>query len=82
MWKGKGELAFRGWTMCQAPYWVPISFLLLFVCLFERGSCNVSQTGLELTIILPQPLKCWDYRPGPSYLTPHWVFTESCLIPQ
>lgn len=29
---------------------------------FEAGSHYVTQTGVPLTILLPQPLKCWDCR--------------------
>jgi hypothetical protein len=29
---------------------------------FETGSCHLAQAGLELSILLPQPLKCWNYR--------------------
>jgi hypothetical protein len=28
----------------------------------------VSQAGLELSILLPQPPKCWDYSCAPPYL--------------
>jgi hypothetical protein len=30
--------------------------------LFEIGSYYVAEAGLELVILLPQPIKCWDYR--------------------
>jgi hypothetical protein len=33
-----------------------------FVLFFEIGSCYVPQTGLKVIILLPQSLKCWDYR--------------------
>lgn len=37
----------------------------IFVCLIcfclERGSQKVSQVGLKLMILLPQPSNCWDY---------------------
>jgi hypothetical protein len=32
-------------------------------CWFETVFCYVTQAGLELTILLLQPPKCWDYRP-------------------
>jgi hypothetical protein len=35
---------------------------------FETGSHCVAQAGLELVILLPQPLKCWDYRCELSHL--------------
>jgi hypothetical protein len=37
-------------------------------CFFETGSWSVAQTGLELSIFLPQPPKCWDYRYAPPHL--------------
>ena len=50
-----------------------VLFVFLLFLIFETGSCCVVQAGLELTfiaqaglelslILLPQPLKCWDYR--------------------
>jgi hypothetical protein len=43
-------------------------FLLLFCFwFFETGSHYVVQTGLELTILLPQPAKCQDYRYAPQH---------------
>jgi hypothetical protein len=41
----------------------------LLVC-FEIGSHYVAQAGLKL---LPQPLKCWDYRCAPPGLAPKQV---------
>jgi hypothetical protein len=35
---------------------------------FETGSHYVSQAGLELTVLLPQPPECWDYRCAPPCL--------------
>jgi hypothetical protein len=40
-------------------------FGFLFVCLFCLRSCYVSQAGLELKILLPQPPDCWNYRSEP-----------------
>jgi hypothetical protein len=37
-------------------------FICLFVCLFETGSHYVSQAGLQLERVLPQPPECWDDR--------------------
>jgi hypothetical protein len=57
----------------NSPLW---SFYLCF----ERKSCHVVQAGLEHSmlfrlssnsILLPQPLKCWDYRYAPSH--PAWL---------
>jgi hypothetical protein len=39
-----------------------VSFSFLFS---ETGSHYVAQAGLELTILLPQHPKCWDYRHAP-----------------
>jgi hypothetical protein len=41
--------------------------MFLFVY-FEIGSHCVAQAGLELEILLPQPLKGWDYRCAPPFL--------------
>jgi hypothetical protein len=30
---------------------------------FMRESYYLVQTGLRLTVLLPQPPECWDYRP-------------------
>jgi hypothetical protein len=46
--------------LCSSP-----NPALFFV---ETGSHFVAQTGLELVILLPLPLKCWDYRCVPSHL--------------
>jgi hypothetical protein len=35
----------------------------------------VAQAGLELSVLLPQPPECWDYRDGP----PHLVFVAFYL---
>jgi hypothetical protein len=42
-------------------------FLLLLACyyFFETGSDYVAQAGLELTVLLLQPRKYWDYRCAP-----------------
>jgi hypothetical protein len=29
--------------------------------LFETGSFCIAQADLELSVLLPQPLKCWDH---------------------
>jgi hypothetical protein len=42
---------------------VVLVFLFVFLSLFfEKCSHCVAQTDLELTILLPQPMECWDYR--------------------
>jgi hypothetical protein len=40
--------------------WHPVWGFLF--CGFETGSCCVSQVGLNLMILLPQPAECWNYR--------------------
>jgi hypothetical protein len=40
-------------------------FLFLF---FETRSGYVPESDLELIILLPMPLQCWDYRCGPPCL--------------
>jgi hypothetical protein len=46
--------------------------VLLFVC-FLRYSHDVTQAGLELKILLPQPLEYWNYRCTPG-LGPIFIF--------
>lgn len=36
--------------------------LVWSVCLFETGSHYVAQTDFKVVILLPQSLKCRDYR--------------------
>jgi hypothetical protein len=36
--------------------------------IFELRSCYTAQAGLKLSILLPQPPKCWDYSCEPPYL--------------
>jgi hypothetical protein len=42
------------------------AFIYLFI--FETGSLYGTQAGLELSILLPQPPKCWDNRCEPASL--------------
>lgn len=39
--------------------------ILVMFCFFEIRSQFVAQVGLELSTLLPQPLKSWDYRHMP-----------------
>jgi hypothetical protein len=34
-----------------------------YFSLFDKGSLSVVQADLQFEILLPQPLKCWDYKP-------------------
>lgn len=40
-----------------------LSLRLFFIC--DRVF-YVAQAGLEVAILLPQPVKCWNYRCSPS----------------
>jgi hypothetical protein len=43
-----------------------ISFCFVLI---ETGSLFVARAGLELVLLLPPSLQCWDYRhvlPGPA----------------
>jgi hypothetical protein len=42
--------------------------VLLWFFFSLRQSCYVAQAGIKLVILLPQHLKCWDYRCDPPYL--------------
>lgn len=52
--------------ICLVTDIIRSSYLFFFLC-FAAGSHCVSQTGLELTILLYQPFKCWEYR----LMSPH-----------
>jgi hypothetical protein len=43
-------------------------FIYLFNDELKTRSCYVTQPGLELPIVLPQPPECWDYRRAPPHL--------------
>jgi hypothetical protein len=53
-----------------------LTLLLSFLFCFEIRSCYVAQAGLELMILLHQPLECWDYRCVP----PHLAKTSPSLL--
>jgi hypothetical protein len=42
----------------------------------RQRSCYVTQAGYELTILLPQPPKYWDYRTTLNHLTTLLLSTE------
>lgn len=52
----------RGWGVGE----VGVCFCLILD--FEVGSHTISQTGLELLNLQPQPNKCWNYKHAPQYL--------------
>lgn len=39
----------------------------LFIICLKTGSSYVVQADLELGMLLPQPLQCWDYRYEPIH---------------
>jgi hypothetical protein len=51
-----------------------LGFLVLF---FETGSHSVTQAGLKLATLLPQPPKCWDYRCEPPHLAKNKLSTST-----
>lgn len=51
-------------------------FLFLFCCYFLRQSLTVAQAGLKPSIVLLQPLACWDYR-----WVLVWIFSERVALP-
>jgi hypothetical protein len=65
--QGASRAIFANWLIevssRQPPSAVPGSnFPNLFFCLFVWESYYVTQVGLKLMILLPQPQECWDYR--------------------
>jgi hypothetical protein len=44
-------------------------------CFFETWSPYVTQAGLKLSILLPQPLKCWNSRDEPPHPTHMFWYT-------
>lgn len=46
----------------------------ILLCISDWTVINyIAQSGLQLTILLPQPLECWDYRHRPPYLLHDWA---------
>jgi hypothetical protein len=43
---------------------------------FEIGSSYAAQAGLQLKIFLPQPPKCWCYRPVPPFPAQLWFLMK------
>jgi hypothetical protein len=74
---------------------IQLLFFFVFCCFFfflmflETGShyvawlawnSEVAQIGLELVILLPQPLKCWNYRRAPPYPAQIWLLQGKNVI--
>jgi hypothetical protein len=51
------------------------AYVILGFCFFETGSHYLSHTGLELVILLPPFLECWNYR----HATPCHVYKTTFL---
>jgi hypothetical protein len=48
-----------------------------FYFFFESGYHNIAQAGFKLTVILPQPPECSDYRHAPLHLEAVlWLLVE------
>jgi hypothetical protein len=47
---------------------IAVGIIICFGLVFEIGFHYVAQAGLKLSIFLPQPPECWDYRYVPPYL--------------
>jgi hypothetical protein len=61
-------------------------FKFIVTYCFETRSCCVAQPGFELTILLPQPPECWDYRcvattPGLTSCFPVLIIWNFKLFP-
>jgi hypothetical protein len=41
----------------------------IWLFFFETVSQYAAHSGLELTVLLPQTPKCWDYRCEPTHLS-------------
>jgi hypothetical protein len=51
------------WLSCWTFIWMKTCSKLPFICL--TGSLYTAQADLELSILLSQPPKCWDYKHAP-----------------
>jgi hypothetical protein len=47
--------------------------LFIYLFIFEIRSHCVTQGGLELTILLPQPPEHWDYKHKPPHLALQYI---------
>jgi hypothetical protein len=66
------------YTGCHWPVF-PL-FGVFFVCfIFETRSHYVAQASLKLVILLPPPLKYWDYRIVPPCLAFYFSNGEKCI---
>lgn len=53
----------------------------MFVSLFLRQDLVLSQASLELEVLLPQPLECWEYEhEAPCLRLILWYSMETIII--
>jgi hypothetical protein len=64
--------------LCPHWIWIPHPLCLFFILFyfFPTGSCYVPQTGLSLTILLPQPPQFWDYWCVLTCLSAMFIFNR------
>lgn len=55
--------------LCVCPI-EPFTYRWFYICAFEAAPNWEAQAGLGQDILLPQSLKCWDYRSGLPNLSP------------
>lgn len=60
---------FFSYSKCFIVF-LPVYFLINF---FKRQSYSIPQATLELTILLPQLLKCWDHSPASFLSQSPWM---------
>jgi hypothetical protein len=64
----------------SVPLYIHATFPFAFVCSFVYDRFHyLVKTGLKLTMFLPQPPKCQDYRCSPSQLLHTTVSTLNLL---
>jgi hypothetical protein len=63
-------------------YLLTVSSVNLFFCFFcfETKSHNLVQAGLKLTVLLPLPLRYWDYSHGPPCLVEVYFIVVKFII--
>jgi hypothetical protein len=61
-------------TFPSSLWFCQLYFKIFVVIVFETRCHYVAQAGLELVILLPQPLVCWDDRCAPPHLVDFKLF--------